>query len=715
MSIPSAGALTFSSLQTEYGGENPIGLGEYYAGGSFVAAGTGGDAGAIPSAGALPIGRFYGSSAAGVLWGSRFIRPGTSQTTYTGGGYIKYLNNKFFIPGDGFNPVITYSTDSTATSWQTIGINRSLVTPTLTTALTTFPARVFDIEWNGLLYVCLVSGFSDSASTTYSQILTSPDLVNWTVRTLPGLTQAKSIAYSGSLFVVAGPLGSMYTSPDGITWTSRTSPNSSLTWQVNQVLWNGFVFVAIAQGYIMYSSDGTTWNLANGTGSGVSFTSVTWGNNTFVACTGNSTLAYTSPNGVTWTSRTTPTIGAISGLSYGAGLFVAVSSSGESMTSPDGITWTYRNFLGSQTGGFAGSGLSYVNNLKSLTFAATKFIGAGSGLVVTSSDGLNWTSLESGSKPATALNAVATNGTTTIAVGDHGSNEFNRTTAKPTLIVTLDGNNWNRIDTNSLTIYTFGNLYDIIWTGTRFVAVGSSQSGAGVLILTSEDGSVWTTRLQNNTSGILSKVAKKGDTLIAVSNASTQEWISTDGGLTWTLRTNDYGYGIAANSSLWVKVTNTGSVSGISIKTSVDGTWPGTNTALGTYTGYRDVNKLVWVNNRFMMCGRNRQSPSVGGFINYSLDGTTWADCVITGGLDTDGINNFYDVSYSFGKYYAVSNRGIFVSTDGVNFSLLSGYNISAGAAFKPLYGITNTSNKIITVGTYGAVVTSPPASTTTL
>ena len=63
MPLQSSGAISLNDIQTEFGGSNPISLSEYYAGGSFVAAGTTGDGGAIPSSGAISIGDFYGAAA----------------------------------------------------------------------------------------------------------------------------------------------------------------------------------------------------------------------------------------------------------------------------------------------------------------------------------------------------------------------------------------------------------------------------------------------------------------------------------------------------------------------------------------------------------------------------------------------------------------------------------------------------------------------------
>ena len=62
MAIPSSGSLALSTIQTEFGGSNPISMSEYYAGGSNVPSGTTGDSGSIPSSGAVAVSQFYGAS-----------------------------------------------------------------------------------------------------------------------------------------------------------------------------------------------------------------------------------------------------------------------------------------------------------------------------------------------------------------------------------------------------------------------------------------------------------------------------------------------------------------------------------------------------------------------------------------------------------------------------------------------------------------------------
>lgn len=57
MALPSSGQLSFSQLQTEFGGANPISLSEYYRGGSYVTTNNSG----VPASGAIRVGQFYGA------------------------------------------------------------------------------------------------------------------------------------------------------------------------------------------------------------------------------------------------------------------------------------------------------------------------------------------------------------------------------------------------------------------------------------------------------------------------------------------------------------------------------------------------------------------------------------------------------------------------------------------------------------------------------
>jgi len=87
MAIPSSGAISLSTIQTEFGGANPISLNEYYAGGAYVPAGTSGTYGAVPSSGTISIQNFYGTTAVSITLGSYSIADFTGGLSIAQAGY----------------------------------------------------------------------------------------------------------------------------------------------------------------------------------------------------------------------------------------------------------------------------------------------------------------------------------------------------------------------------------------------------------------------------------------------------------------------------------------------------------------------------------------------------------------------------------------------------------------------------------------------------
>ena len=75
MTLPSSGEISLSAIQTEFGGANPIGLSEYYRGGSIIPATTSLNT-TIPTSGVITFSNFYGTRKAFL-----FVASITSATT----------------------------------------------------------------------------------------------------------------------------------------------------------------------------------------------------------------------------------------------------------------------------------------------------------------------------------------------------------------------------------------------------------------------------------------------------------------------------------------------------------------------------------------------------------------------------------------------------------------------------------------------------------
>jgi photosystem II stability/assembly factor-like uncharacterized protein len=168
--------------------------------------------------------------------------------------------------------------------------------------------------------------------------------------------------------------------------------------------------------------------------------------------------------GSTWTAGATAGSNDLLGLAYTTANYVAVGTGGALYKGTDGVSWT--QFVPVPSIAF-----------KAATYAFGKFIAVGaatggsSNNVLYSTDTVTWNGAAAGS---TALNALASNGTTVVAVGDGGK-----------VFYSTDGGNWTAA--SGLTGLV-SDLYSVAYSAAgMWVAVG--QNGA---LLTSSDGMAWT-------------------------------------------------------------------------------------------------------------------------------------------------------------------------------------------------------------------------------
>jgi hypothetical protein len=281
----------------------------------------------------------------------------------------------------------------------------------------------------------------------------------------------------------------------GITWTQRTAGTTN---SLDDVAWSGTKFVAVGEsGTILTSTDGITWS-------------------TQVSGTSNSL------HGVVWSGTQ----------------FVAVGTNNTILTSPDGVTWTKRN----QTY-YAGYSAWL---LEGIVWTGTKFVVAGgdsldnNGIILTSSDGMTWTAITSaGYYGIDSLWAIAWSGNTFFAVG--GGSTY----------TSSDGTNWNQVSSGF-------SLYDVIWDGTRFVAIDATISG-GIKFFSSDGTSSGSA--STGGSSTLYVIDWSGSQYVAVGangaiktslNGST--WSSQTSGITNEL------YGICWSGTKFVAVGDNGTI-----------------------------------------------------------------------------------------------------------------------------------------------------------
>lgn len=213
MAIPSSGAISMTTIQTEFGGSNPIGLNEYYAGGTYVPAGTSGTYGTVPSSGALSVRNFYGTSS----FIPTYIEEVFSPYIYTGNGSAQAITTGINISGSG--GLVWTKSRATSISHSFFDTNRGAGKYIVSS---TSAAEVTD---NATLTSFSTTGFNIGSSFLVNQ--NDESFTSWTFR-----KQAKFfdvVTYTGNSTngrAIAHNLGSV----PGMVIIKRT--NTTSTWRV---------------------------------------------------------------------------------------------------------------------------------------------------------------------------------------------------------------------------------------------------------------------------------------------------------------------------------------------------------------------------------------------------------------------------------------------------------------------------------------------------
>jgi len=232
-------------------------------------------------------------------------------------------------------------------------------------------------------------------------ILTSSDGKTFQLRSTGTSTALYDVARSGNIFVAVGAGGTILTSSDGAAWI----PQASVT--INDlygVVWSGSKFVAVgANGSVLTSLNGTTWVLQV-SGTANSLHGVAWSGGKFVAVGGNGTIL-TSPDGTAWTLQTSDTLNPLGRVVWSGLQFVAVSGSPIDNyysyaypihISTDGINWSSVPIVPSSSSTLPPP---IIWTSSDVIWCGTQFVVVGAdGNIFTSGNGVNWSSLVSGTR-----------------------------------------------------------------------------------------------------------------------------------------------------------------------------------------------------------------------------------------------------------------------------------------------------------------------------
>jgi hypothetical protein len=158
------------------------------------------------------------------------------------------------------------------------------------------------------------------------------------------LNAFSGIAYGNGRYVVAGGTGTLFVSTSGTNWTAFSTGTNWLT----DVAFGNGLFVGIGNGnlvspggwanvspgVILTSSDGENWTLQEtpfGPAAGTGLNSIAYGGGWFVIIGDEAIL--TSPDGIHWRARHSPTKAQLLSVAYADGSFVAVGQYGTTLVS----------------------------------------------------------------------------------------------------------------------------------------------------------------------------------------------------------------------------------------------------------------------------------------------------------------------------------------------------------------------------------------------
>ena len=365
----------------------------------------------------------------------------------------------------------------------------------------------------------------------------------------------------------------------------------------------------------------------------------------------------TSPDGITWTARTAAQAKRWPSVTYGNGLFVAVSSTGTNrvMTSPDGITWTARTAAAANvwTSVTYGNGMfvAVANDWHqpghdqprrhhldrphrcpgqqwvSVTYGNGLFVAVaqtGTNRVMTSPDGITWTA-----QTAAAANfwyAVVYGKGTFVATSDAATNSV-MTSPSAGAALQVNGTSYlgdlqaGNITTKTLTVAAGATFGDIRVNGNS-VTIGTVQADGGLIAPS----------LQRNTAGqlLLGTTSTTTSLQIGSSNSTANTLISSGMTSVQSSTNNTTAFQVQSNGGTNILMNadtlsgtgrvSFGTASNVDARVYIDGGSGGVTWTARTAAQANSWNGVTYGNGTIRRCLRRRYQPCPDQPRRYHLD-----------------------------------------------------------------------------------------------
>ena len=384
----------------------------------------------------------YESTDGGLSWSEGQLTSGSGNDArkflYAGGTIYSFESGNVFTSEDGINWTVTE-----------VGY-QNMLNP---------------VYYNGRFYAVRQKASSGSPVLDLGAIVHSEDALTWTELNTGTHGMLTRIVPTENGFLAVGD--DILWSADGLEWNYRvprlSKSHRRVNWATDRAIFTGY-----DEGFLV-TEDLANFELLGYKAYGAGFSAGTWDGEKYILVGTNGRLI-TSPDGVNFTSPSTPTLENLVDVHHAPVGTVVVGSSGTILFSNDGHNWEDYS-LGSDIG------------FHRVEWFGTQFFAVSTRGIFRSSDGKDWTGVDVTPEDEFFTNIfdIAYNGETYVVVAN---NNFQR------IYTSNDGINWTERDPEPEEYYYKAN--SIEYTGREFVML--VDAGVGYLRLdASNDGISWKT------------------------------------------------------------------------------------------------------------------------------------------------------------------------------------------------------------------------------